>query len=120
MKDFTPLDFSHLIAFLLPGFVQFYSLIYISPRASQIVNTCLTKDAGAGAWLVLIFFSLAAGVMVGAFRSLVLDWIQIHTGIVKPKLDYSKLSDQSKLAVFNEAIANTYRFAQFYGNKGEA
>ena len=116
MKSIAPLDFSNVIAFLLPGFVAFYSLGYISPRVSQILEASLRGDAGAGVILILILFSLTAGIVVGAARSLVLDWLQFKTGVSKPALDYSKLAEENTLAAFNEAIANTYRFAQFHGN----
>ena len=116
MKTMAPLDFTTVIAFLLPGFVTFYSLIYVSPRASELIAASLSKDASAGVLLVLVLFSLAAGVVVSAFRGLALDWVQFKTGINKPTLDYSKLTDEHTLNAFNEAIANTFRFSQFYGN----
>ena len=116
MKAMAPLDFSHVIAFLLPGFVAFYALIYVSPRASELVTACLAMDTGAGVWLMLLLFSLAAGIVVSAFRALAVDNLQFFTGVQKPNLDYSKLTNENTLGVFNEAIANTYRFAQFYGN----
>lgn len=36
--------------------------------------------------------------------------------ISRRTLDYSKLSNADTLSAFNQAIANQYRFAQFYGN----
>lgn len=112
----APLDFSSVIAFLLPGFVTFYSLIYFPPRASEVIVASLSRDASAGTLLLLVLFSLAAGVVVSAFRGLVLDGLQFKTGVNKPTLDYSKLINEHTLKAFNEAIANTYRFSQFYGN----
>jgi hypothetical protein len=112
----APLDFSTVIAFLLPGFVTFYSMTYLSPRASEIIAASISKDASAGALLLLVLFSLVAGVVVSAFRGLVLDSLQFKTGVDKPTLDYSKLTSEHTLNAFKEAIANTYRFSQFYGN----
>jgi len=114
--DFGTLDFGTVIAFLLPGFVTFYSLIFVSPRASELVTASLTKDASAGILLFLMLSSLATGVVVSAFRALFVDWLQFKTGVKKPDLDFSKLTEEHTLKAFNEAIANTFRFSQFYGN----
>ena len=113
----APLDFSSVIAYLLPGFVAFYSLIFVSTRASELIAQALSKDeSSTGVILILTLFSLASGVVVSAFRGLVLDDLQFKTGVTKPTLDFSRLAEEGKLNAFNEAIANTYRFAQFYGN----
>jgi len=116
VKTITPLDFSNVIAFLLPGFVAFYSLIYISPRASEIIEVSFSKESNMGILFVLVLFSLAAGLILSAFRSLILDWIQFKTGVDSPDLDHSKLKNKDTLTAYNEAINNTYRFSQFSGN----
>ena len=116
MKSIAPLDFSHVIAFLLPGFVALFSLNYVSPMVARIVEGSLSGESDLGVVFVLILFSLAAGIVVSAARSLILDKLQFCTGIEKPSLDYAKLTDKETRAAFDESIANTYRFAQFYGN----
>ncbi len=112
MKTIAPLDFSNVIAFLIPGFVSFYALKYFSPPISEIIEKSLSDNSNAGVLLVLLLFSLGIGIIVSAFRSLTLDKIFITF----PSLDYSKLADEKNLVVFNEIISNLYRFSQFYGN----
>src|ERR1051325_5138845 len=51
------------------------------------------------------------GTVISAVRTLILDWI-VH----KPKFNYARLTDPNIFVAYKEAIANTYRFYQFYGN----
>ena len=97
MKTIAPLDFSNVIAFLIPGFVSFYALKYFSPPISEIIEKSLSDNSNAGVLLVLLLFSLGIGIIVSAFRSLTLDKIFITF----PSLDYSKLADEKNLVVFN-------------------
>jgi|GEM_PF-5490614 len=110
------LDFSNFFAFLLPGFVAFYSLVPVSSRASELVAAIVSNDASAGVMLVVVLFSLAAGVVIGAFRSQVLDEIQFQTGVNRPGHENPKRSNEPALPAFDEANADTCRVTQFYGN----
>ncbi|MCH7501089.1 MAG: hypothetical protein IH886_13980 [Nitrospinae bacterium] len=112
MKTIAPLDFSNVIAFLIPGFVSFYALKYFSPPISGIIEKSLSDNSNVGAMLVLLLSSLGIGIIVSAFRSLTLDKICLKF----PDLDYSKLADEKRLAAFNEVITNIFRYSQFYGN----
>jgi hypothetical protein len=114
------LDFSTVIAFLLPGFVGVYALSYVSPRIADLFEALLSKDSSTGASLLLVFASLAAGVLIGGVRNLVLDQLQFATGVERRKLRYASLANPDVLTAFKEAIAATYRFAQFYGNMAVA
>ena len=116
MKSATPLDFGQFIAYFVPGFVAFYAITYISPEAKALFNLSLAPDSGLSAELGIGLFSIAAGIIISAIRDLVLDTIQSKIGVTKPTLDYSKLSDANIRNEFNDAINNTYKFAQFYGN----
>ena len=115
MTSASPLDFGHLIAFLVPGFVALFAITYISPEAKVIFEKSLETGSGVGAELGIGLFSIGIGVTIGAIRDMILDQIQFHTGVVKHDLNWSKLSDK-KTAAFDRAVNNTYRFAQFYGN----
>jgi len=110
------LDFGQFIAFILPGFVAFYSLTFIAVQAQTILDSALTKDSAAGAGLVILLSSLALGVIISGVRGFALDNIQELLGVHKPKFDYGKLRNPNTLAAFREAINNTYRYAQSYGN----
>ena len=116
MNSASPLDFGQLIAYLVPGFVAFYAITNISPEAKTVFDLSLKPDTGVSAELGIGLFSIGAGIIVSAIRDLALDPIQFKTGVNKPTLDWSKLSDANVHAAFREAINNTYRFAQFYGN----
>lgn len=87
MKTVPPLDFSNLIAFLLPGFVGFYSLTYFSSRAAELFSAGISEDGNAGIWIAVTLFSLTAGVIVSAVRVLFLDALQFRTGVSKRDLD---------------------------------
>ena len=117
MKDIiAPLNFSTFIAYLLPGFVAFYSFSYISNTTKMIFDALLTKDSQLGAGFLILVASSIAGVIVSAVRGLILDSIQEKTGVSKPSFKYSSITDPSVHEAFKDAISNTYRFAQSYGN----
>lgn len=116
MKPLAPLDFSHVIAFLLPGFVAVYALGYLSPRTGELISLSFSADAGIGPVFVLMVASLVLGVGLSALRTLALDRVQHWTGVTRPDLDFSQLKCEQTRAAFSEAVANTYRYAQFYGN----
>jgi hypothetical protein len=116
MKALPGFDFGIIIAFFLPGFVAIFALSYLSPRVSGIMSALLSKDQSFGASFITVAIALAAGMIISGIRAFVLDSLHQKTWKSMPDLDYSKLTDKDKLAVFNEAINNTYRFYQFYGN----
>ena len=116
MKSIAPLSFSQVIAYLLPGFVALYSLIYVSPRVAELMTSCLAKDAGVGPWFGVVLFSLIAGVSVSAFRGLVVDGVASWWTPPRTELDYSKLTNEHTLNAYIAAVDNTYRFAQHCGN----
>lgn len=116
MKVLGPLDFGSVIAYLLPGFLAFFALSYTSPRVAELLEQSFNKDGGIGVELAIVLFSLTAGVVISAFRAQILDELHQRTGVERRDLDYSKLANKETLAAFNEAISNTYRFSQFYGN----
>ncbi len=116
MGGLAPLDFSLVIAFLLPGFVSLYALSHVSPRISALMTALAGKDASLGTSLAVLLAALAAGVMTSGVRALVIDWLQHETGVQKPPLNYRALTDTTVLGAFKEAVANVYRFSQFYGN----
>ena len=93
MKSASPLDFGQFIAYLVPGFVAFYAITNISPEAKAVFDLSLTPETGVSAELGIGLFSIAAGIIVSAIRDFALDPIQFKTGVNKPRLDWSKLSD---------------------------
>jgi len=116
MSGMAPLDFSVIVAFLLPGFVGLYALTFISPRMAQLLELALSEKAGVGPTFGILLFSLAVGVMLSGTRTLIVDPIQRRLSGGWPTLNYRRLGDPAVLAAFKEAISATYRFSQFYGN----
>ena len=116
MNSLGQLDFGMLIAYMLPGFLAFFGLRYVSPAIDQLFLLSFVKDSGIGLQLSIVLFALFAGVVVSALRDSVLDPIQRRLGITKPTFDFKKLNDPNVLKSFEAVISNTYRFAQFYGN----
>lgn len=115
-ESLSPLSFAHLIAYLLPGIVFFYALTYVSPRVAEIFQALFDKDKTVGASVIMLVASVACGVFVSAVRGLLLDWIQEATGVQQPDTDYARLINTDIRQAFNDAIDNTYRYAQAYGN----
>ena len=110
------LDFGQFIAYILPGFVVFYSVTAISAEAKTILDAALAKDTSAGAALIILLSSLSLGVIVSGVRGIALDPIQKRLAMKRSELNYEKLRDPNTLAAFREAIDNRYRYAQSYGN----
>ena len=116
MGSLPQLDYGLLIAFFFPGFVGLYAFSYLSQRIAQVFDAVLSKDQSVGASFLVLVGSLIVGMVLSSIRALVLDWLHDKTGAAIDELDYSKLSDKEKLAAFQQAIVNTYRYYQFYGN----
>ena len=116
METIAPLNFSLVIAYLLPGFVSLYSLTYLSTRVKILFDAIGNKDSNLGSSFIIIISSLACGVIISAIRALILDQLQEKTGIQKPPFDYSKLKNEGTRKAFNDCIPNTWRYTQSYGN----
>jgi hypothetical protein len=78
-------------------------------------------DPSVSGFLYVTLASLALGLIISAVRWAVIDQIlrcyyflrhQKHL----PKIDFSKLSDPNKFAVFQGANENHYRYYQYYSN----
>jgi hypothetical protein len=115
MLQFSPINFGLLIAYFLPGFITVFALKYLSEEVSQLIQAAQANPINIGALIFLGTASLIAGLIVSAFRSVVLDELHYNAGIQRPQTDYSKLTGD-KLKLFQEMVENVYRYYQFYGN----
>jgi hypothetical protein len=115
-KSVAPLDFGLLIAYLLPGFVTFNAITFVSPRAQAFLDAAVARDAALGGSFLVLLSSLTLGVIVSAVRSVLLDPIAWKTGVRRGDLSYAALRDAGVREAFHQAVTNVYRFAQFYGN----
>ncbi len=112
-------NFGIIIAFLLPGFIAIWPAQHLSPSLGAWYcgvadPTTVCSAPTAGAFLLIALASLAAGMLISAVRWLVLDQLHERTGVARPKLDYSKLSEH--LAAFDSANEDHYRYYQYYAN----
>ena len=72
MKSIGALDFGTIIAYLLPGYLGFYGLRYISPTIDNLIELSYSKAGGIGVEVSVILFSLSAGIIISAIRANVL------------------------------------------------
>ena len=117
MKEMIPpLSFGTFIAYLLPGFIAFYSGTYMSTTLQTILNAALLKDSQIGPISLILILSCIGGVTISVIRTLILDPCQEKLFSINTDLDYDRLKDSETLNVFEKTIENKYRFAQFAGN----
>jgi hypothetical protein len=120
MKEITDKNFGLIIAFLLPGFLLVW-LLSLSDFGNAEVWLKSFGDPSVSGFPYVTLASLALGLIISAVRWAVIDQIlrchyflrhQKHL----PKIDFSKLSDPNKFAVFQGANENHYRYYQYYSN----
>ena len=66
-----------------------------------------------GATFLFLTGGLVVGTVISGLRAAFLDWVIVWK---KPKFNFESLKDKDTRTAYKEAIANTYRFYQFYGN----
>src|ERR1700730_16476453 len=117
MKDVTEKNFGVIIAFLVPGFLLLWGLSYSSPE----IDGWLAKSNAAnaptiGGFLYATLTSLALGLLISAFRYLIIDGFLHRVTGLNPEFDFTKLKDKDALAMFQAAVENHYRYYQYYSN----
>lgn len=116
VNPFSSINFGLLIAYLLPGLTSLYALTYFSSRIAALFDAVLDKDKNLGASFLILVGSLVVGLIISAFRDLVLDRVHYKTGVKSVAFNYGKFVDKDKRSVLEDLIGNKYRFYQFYGN----
>jgi hypothetical protein len=112
-KVLSELDFGTYIAFFLPGVLGLYALIPFSKRVAELFTQVVTKDTTVGASFLLLVGGLVVGTVISGLRAVWLDRVLVWH---KPKFNFRSLAAKDTRAAYKDAIANTYRFYQFYGN----
>src|ERR1700730_3466555 len=107
MKDVTEKNFGVIIAFLVPGFLLLWGLSYSSPE----IDGWLAKSNAAnaptiGGFLYATLTSLALGLLISAFRYLIIDGFLHRVTGLNPEFDFTKLKDKDALAMFQAAVEN--------------
>ncbi len=109
----SELDFGTYIAFFLPGVLGLYALVPLSPRVAALFEQVVSKDSNVGASFLLLVAGLIVGTVVSGLRAVSLDLLIMWH---KPKLNFGSITAKDTRVAYKEAVNNTYRFSQFYGN----
>jgi hypothetical protein len=122
MKEITDKNFGAIIAFLLPGFLLLW-LLSLSNIGNTEIGAWLKSfsDPSVSGFLYVTLASLALGLIISAVRWAVIDQILRRYYFRRhrkhlPKIDFAKLGDPNKFAVFQQANENHYRYYQYYSN----
>jgi hypothetical protein len=124
MKEVTDKNFGVLIAFLLPGFILLWSLSFSWPEIGFWFKSTDSDSPTVGNFLYATLASLAIGLLISAIRWFFVDHLlsfcggQVNalSGLRRPDLDLSSLSNKDVLAAYNGAVENHYRYYQYYSN----
>lgn len=114
MRDLSPFNFGHLVAYLVPGFVILWGISYSSPIARAWLAAPPENLPTVGGLLYVTVVSLAAGMTASAFRWALLDTFHHATGVTPPAWSFAAL--QQRLDAFQTLIEIHYRYYQTHGN----
>lgn len=111
-----PLDrnFGLIIAFILPGFTCICGFSSTNEMISGWLSAKATSDPTIGGFLYIALGSLAMGLIVSAIRWAVIDTAFHWTGVIRPQLNYKKITDNA--LAYQMAVEYSYRYYQFYSN----
>jgi hypothetical protein len=115
MKDFK-LEFGHVIAFLLPGFICLYGLSLSIPEIATVGQATKGVEVTVGSFLFIVLSALALGLLLSALRWFLLDSLLKLTGVTDPGLKFENLKDEKTFTAFTAVVENHYRYYQYYGN----
>jgi hypothetical protein len=116
--DLSGRNFGLLIAYLIPGFTALWGLGHVSEPVRAWLQGAGSGGPSVGSALYVVLASIGCGMTASLFRWLLVDTLHHRTGVVKPVLDESNLTE--KLAAFDYLVENHYRYYQFYGNSAVA
>lgn len=113
MTDVTDKNFGYLIAYVIPGFVVVSALAEHSPTLAGWLGA-VPESPTVGGFLYITVASVAAGMLLGALRWLVVDSIHHHTGISPPRWNFAELQEKQSAVV--TVIEQHFRYYQFYAH----
>ncbi len=114
MIDSLDRSFGLVIAFLLPGFLILLGTASLLPTVAGWLSQNPEPTPSVGGFLYVVLASLALGLIASAVRWLLIDSLLHQTGLVRPRLDFSRL--QKNLQAYELAVQHNYRHYQFYAN----
>lgn len=114
MKEVSKQNFGLLIAYLLPGLVTLWGISYFSETVRLWLTTGDAASPTVAGFLYVTLAAFTAGLTLGAIRTVTVDVLHHHTGVVKPEWDFSEF--QTKFWAFNQLVESHYCFYQFYAH----
>jgi hypothetical protein len=91
VREFSPFNFGHLIAYLIPGFVVLWGAGEYVPTVRAWLAAAPDTAPTVGGLFFATMASLACGMIAGAFRWAIVDSIHHRTGVRLPRWDFSLL-----------------------------
>jgi hypothetical protein len=114
VRDFSPLNFGLIIAYLVPGFVALWGASYHSPTVRGWLTAVPETAPSVGDLFYATLAALAAGVILSAFRWAIIEPVHHRTGVHPPDWDFSRLD--SNLAAYQAMVEQHFRYHQFCAN----
>lgn len=114
MDTISTRNFGLLIAYVIPGFV---CLLGAGSMSDAVWVWLVGAGAGGpsvGGVLYVGLASIGAGMTASVVRWTMLDTVHGATGLDRPDLDESRLTE--RLEAFDYLVEQHYRYYQFYGN----
>src|SRR5258706_5960645 len=105
-------NFGLVIAFLLPGFVALAGIAPFSPLVRAWLSGPETMNFFAPLYALLA--ATAVGMVVSAFRWLIIDGVHSLTGLGPPAFNARALEERP--ASFAALVESHYRYSPFYWN----
>lgn len=105
MQDFR-IDFGWALSWLVPGFVGFIGLGYVSAYLDNMIGWLFLNDTAFGAAVTAVLLSFAIGMAIAAVREVVLDRIHFGTGIARPPAKGAQTQAGSGAAVLPQIYGN--------------
>lgn len=114
MKEVSQQNFGVVVAYIVPGLVALWGVSFFSDTVKLWLTSADGAQPTVAGFLYVTLGSLAAGLTLGAVRSMTIDQLHHWTGVEAPNLDFS--SFQAKFWAFNQLVESHYRYYQFYAH----
>lgn len=107
-------QFGLMIAYLLPGFIGLAGIAPLAPAVGGWLSTGAHADAGVGPPIYAVLAATTLGMILSAFRWLLIDHLHHWTGLKPPRADFDRVAE--RLSAFTYAVEHNYRYYQFVAN----
>jgi hypothetical protein len=114
MKEVSQKNYGVVIAYIVPGLVALWGVSFFSDTVKLWLTSADGAQPTVAGFLYVTLASLAAGLTLGAVRSMTIDPLHHWTGVEAPNLDFSDF--QAKFWAFNQLVESHYRYYQFYAH----